>query len=428
MTPVDIPEVSVSNLPNTPTLINETVQQPQLPRNWNSKLIMVGAVLVLLVLALLLRGPLMNFFEPTHGLGALPPASLSPTLAPQPDIQSGTESLENTSLPTPQQTAKDDVYTMNVLVLSYFPLTADGQSIDLQVTGDWGESYQSTLQKTRDQTKNLQNALEKGTKYLGYKNTTAPSGLKYKVIDTKEYTQAVPMLLDGSRKPNYSKILLDHNICNLVDTKNITEVWLWAYQGPSYPGTSVPYLNISESKMSGPNGDISNSYRENNMPVCSKTYRVYTFNYQRGTAEALHSWGHQLESEMDAISTPFFRNVWQKTGPAATQNRTGGCGDVHHPPNAIADYDYKNATPHASDCFDWSASGTQKVTDISCKNWGCGDVSDSNNAHINYLVWNMQNIPGKDNGLSYGGQQLINWWEIHADFDKAMKERSFFVK
>jgi hypothetical protein len=421
---------SSNNLPpNTPPGMN-TSSSPQPQQKWLRIGIFAGAITIVLLISIVLRGPLLDFFITPHGLGALPPASLSPTLVPPTDTQPATESNGNTPLshssPTPSTVPA--VYTMNVLVLSYFPLTVDGQTIDIQVTGDWGEPYQSTLLKTREQTQNLKNALEKGTKYLGYKNPAAPSSLKYTILDTKEYTTAVPMRDDGSRKPNYKGILLNHDICDLVDTQGLTEVWIWAYQGPTHPDSTYPYLNIAESKMAGPHGDISNSYREGDMPVCSKTYRVYTFNYQRGTQSALHSWGHQLESEMEAVDRNLFRTLWQGMGSAVKEKRVARCGDVHFPPNATADYEYANETPYQANCLSWNPNETVATESISCKNWGCADISDSNNAELNYLIWNMQNIPGIDNGISYDGEILSNWWAVHADFDTAMNKRTLVVR
>lgn len=387
------------------------------------KMALPVVVFCVMVLSFLAWG-LIDFLSNStneNELSTLPPASFMPLATLSPTSTPVATVIPLASLtPQPSPASQFTPHQMNVFVLSYFPLTSDGQTIDIGVTGDWDAPYSTTLQKTRDQTNNLVAALERGTKYLGYKNTRAQNSLSYKIIDVKEYTKAVPMLSDGSRRPDYKKILSDHDICTLVNKQGIDEVWMWAYQGPNYPGATVPYLNISESKMSGPFGDISNSYQENDMPQCGKTYRLYVFNYQRGTAEALHSWSHQLEREMQAVDAQLFASVWQGGGPAQTQNRMGRCGDVHHPPNSRRDYDYSNTTPQESDCLDWNPAGTGAKTMISCKNWGCTDFSDTNNAHINYLVWNMQNVPGNNNGKSFNGVALRNWWDVHGDFDAVM--------
>ena len=123
---------------------------------------------------------------------------------------------------------------------------------------------------------------------------------------------------------------------------------------------------------------------------------------------------------MKAVDEQLFAELWQGRGAAQAQQRMGRCGDVHHPPNSRQDYDYNNPTPQESDCLDWNPAGTGVKSQISCSDWGCANVSDSNNAHLNYLVWNMQNMPGKKNDKQFKGVPLRNWWEVHADFDNVM--------
>ncbi len=325
-------------------------------------------------------------------------------------------------------TDTNTTYDLGVLVIKYFPLTSDGQNIDIVVTGDVGGSYQTVRQHTSSVTTNLFSMLPQATKYLGYSNSSAQPSLNYSLVDTKEYTQAVPMLTDGSRRPNYNQIMQQHTICNYVDNQNVREVWLWAYQGPSYPGSSEPYLSISESKMAGPFGDISNSYRLNDMPTCNNTYRVYTFNYGRGTSEAVHSWGHQIEAEMAAVDNGVFRTLWQGPAYPQTQGVNGRCGSVHNPPNARSEYDWVNPTPQKSDCMDWTPDGMGTLSDISCSIWGCQDISDSNNSSLNYQIWNWQNMPGRNNTKSYQGRAMRNWWDVHGDFDAVMGgDRTLYI-
>ena len=40
----------------------------------------------------------------------------------------------------------------------------------------------------------------------------------------------------------------------------------------------------------------------------------------------------------------------------------------------------------------------------------------------------MQNIPGADNGLSYNGKPLTNWWMVIGDFDYAMQKKMTLVE
>ena len=326
----------------------------------------------------------------------------------------------------PAVAGKNTSYTLGVLVIKYFPLTSNGQNININVTGDVSDSYSYIRQHTTDVTNNLLADLPKATKYLGYHYGGNLPSLGYHVVATFEHKQAVPIDStshpDHPTAPNYNLIMTQHNICDYVNNKGVREVWLWAYQGPSTKGPNhdQPYLGISESKMSGPYGDISNSFRWNDMPLCAHTYRVYTFNYGRGTSEAMESWGHQMEAELDAVNQPLFRNIYQGPNYPQTLHVNGRCGSVHNPPNARSEYDRANSTPQLSDCLDWNPDGLGHLTSISCKLWGCYDYSDSNNSSLNYMIWMWQNLPGRNNTKSYQGQQLRNWWDVHGEFDTVM--------
>lgn len=340
-----------------------------------------------------------------------------------------TPSNDSTPSPSGVTGTTDTSYDMGVLVLKYFPVTADNK-IDITITGDVGEPYDTIHQRTIDVTTNLLSFIPKATSYLGYKNSSAKSAITPKIIDTKEYKQVVPIKGKTGRPtyPDYNKIMTDNSICDYVDNKGVSYVFLWAYQGPNKPDTGQPYLGIDESKMSGPNGDISNSERLGDMPKCTKTYRVFTFNYGRGTAEAIESWSHQIEAEISEIDTDLFRNKWQGSNYPQTLNVNGRCGSAHNPPNARSEYDRGNPAPQKSDCLEWNPGGIGTLSDISCLNWGCSEVSDSNNPSLNYMVWNWQNLPGRGNTKTYQGKKLRNLWDIHGNFDKIMSsDKTIFL-
>lgn len=324
----------------------------------------------------------------------------------------------------PAVAGKTTSYSLGVLVLKYFPLTSNGQNINIKVTGDVGDSYSYIRQKTTDIDNNLLKYLPKATQYLGYKYGGDKPSLTYHIVATHEYKTAVPInsILHAGyvTYPDYPGIMSSQNICSYVDTRGVHEVWMWAYQGPNQPSkNNQPYLGIEESKMSGPHGDISNSFRWDDMPHCKHTYVVYTFNYGRGTAEAIHSWGHQIESEMSAVDSNLFSKFQGPNYPQALKV-TGRCGSVHNPPNAVTEYDWSNASPWKSDCEDWNPNGIGTTTMISCKIWGCSDISDTNNSQLNYMVWMWQHLPGMNNTKTYQGKQLRNWWDIHGEFDTVM--------
>jgi hypothetical protein len=369
-----------------------------------------------------------NTLPPQVARSQTPPSKL--VITPLPPIVTKTpiavSPVAQAPLPLPSLpivTGKNTSYNLGILVIKYFPLTTNGQNIDIAVTGDVGDSYATIRQRTSNITNNLVSYLSKATQYLGYKYSGNSPAMTFHIVDTIEHNVAVPInatLHTGHPTyADYPTIMSSHNICNYVDNLGVHEVFLWAYQGPTKPGTSQPYLDIAESKMSGPYGDISNSYRWNDMPVCQHTYMVYTFNYQRGTAEAMHSWGHQIESEIKAVDNNLFSLFQGPIHPQADM-LIGRCGSVHNPPNSRQEYDYANSTAQQSDCEDWQPDSQGSLTSISCAVWGCADVSDANNAQLNYMVWMWQHLPGRNNTKMYHGAQLRNWWDVHGNFDTIM--------
>jgi hypothetical protein len=312
-------------------------------------------------------------------------------------------------------------YNLGVLVLKFIP-TADGVNIDTSVTGDVSGTVAAMRAKTDSITANLVNLLSAGSAYHKYSNSSAPPSLTFHVVDTHEWDSAVPTAANphynGTTdmyrvRPDYNQIMNNVSICNYVQNQGVNEVWIYAYQGPTQ-------LEISESEMSGPHGDISNSFRDNVMPVCSKTYTVYTFNESRGTAEAVHSHGHQYEAEFNYVSSNIFTNEFEGPAHPGGTSSPGRCGSVHNPPNSTAEYDYADTTAHATDCPSWLPDGLGPTTQMSCTTWGCADVSDTHNAQLNWLVFWMQNIPAKGNTIQTSGHHMRNWWDVHANWDSVV--------
>jgi hypothetical protein len=52
---------------------------------------------------------------------------------------------------------------------------------------------------------------------------------------------------------------------------------------------------------------------------------------------------------------------------------------------------------------------------INCDKWE-GDG-------LKWFVYWMRSIPGMDNGLTYKGGKLTNWWIFMADYDLAMRHK-----
>ena len=81
----------------------------------------------------------------------------------------------------------NNAFEIPVVIVKYFPLNAN--NIDINVTGDWGESLSFTRGKTDRLTNEVINALEQGSRYHAYKNSGAEPSLKYNVVKTYEFLE-----------------------------------------------------------------------------------------------------------------------------------------------------------------------------------------------------------------------------------------------
>jgi hypothetical protein len=328
-----------------------------------------------------------------------------------------------TDLPAAQPYQPKLPMEIKVLVVKYFPVKGD--RIDQSVTGDWGEPLEETRQKTTLQTEQIAHALQEGSRYHGYKNEAAKPSLVYKVVETIECLEPLPTVPKsgpGAPMTDYNKIMRRVGIKKWVEAKGVKEVWLWGYHGG--------VVGLWESNMSGPFGDISNSNRDpNDLPVLSKTYTVYHYNYQRGTSEAIEDHIHQIEAVLNFVDgrdrTPPEQwpslLFWGKFVGSDQTNKIihPGCGWAHYPPNAEQDYDWANKRYVETDIEDWKPDGTGKKQRMNCDRWGGNSLK--------WFVYWMQNIPGAGNGLSYKGKPLNNWWVFMGDFDSAMKRKMTLV-
>jgi hypothetical protein len=322
------------------------------------------------------------------------------------EVPAGTRDAE-----TPECTALTAKHSLPILVISYLP-SKDGVRLDAGVTG-----VDVTLDEMRARVDSMTagtiDALQEGSRFRGYADRTAGCSIHYAPIDHVKYVEALPVadtpFHEDKYRPDYIDVLERENICKLVDEQGVREVWLWGY----HHGNVEP----TESNMAGPYGDISNSERSADMPVCKNTYTLYNYNYGRGVAEAVHNHGHQIENVMLYFDKLTFDN-WRY--PRAGGGVPSSCGDVHYPPNTAKEYEYDNDELAESDCLDWQPAAAGSKTQVSCANWGCeGD------AQRNYLVWWMQNLPGLRNGLTHlGGTPVGNWWDAIADFD-AVRQHGF---
>lgn len=335
--------------------------------------------------------------------------------------------LAPTPSPSPTSSPQNQV---KALVLRYFPTDPSGTMIDTSVTGNINGSLTMSLSDLRNRVSSMTNEsvtkLTDATKYHGYKDPTAQPSISYQVYEDKEFLKPIPASTNkipwnSAYRPDYYKILTeDVNICNLVDNLGVRQVWMWGYhtdkiepvESDMSMGTDSRqfwnYLNY---------GDVSNSERINDLPICKKTYVLYNYNFGRGVGEVLEDHGHHVESVMKFADA----SLWDKfENPHGNTTGINRCGWTHSPPNVTnaEQYNWRSERVVDSDCMDWKPDGGGVVSQVSCHTWYGAACLDDTGA--GFKVWWMQNIPGLNNNLTYQSKRLKNWWSLYADLDIAL--------
>jgi len=317
--------------------------------------------------------------------------SQSPTSAPPGAIEASNAPL-----------APAAAYTIPVLLVHYFPLCDD--RIDVHATGDVSAPLETIREHTHTTTRRVIEALQQGSIYHGYKDPTAQPSLRYQIVDSIEFLEALPVWpKPGHRVPmtDYHAIMRRIDAHTWVTQRGVKEIWIWGYHGG--------VVDLWESNMAGPWGDISNSDRDPaDLPVFDRTYTVYHYNYQRGPSEAVEDHMHQIEAVLRHRDPTLF---WDKFVGKPGEGR---CGWAHYPPNGERDYDWRNAKFVWSDIEDWRPDGGGQKVYINCDRW----KRDS----LQWFIYWMQNLPGANNGLHYHGRPLTNWWALIGDFDAVMAQ------
>lgn len=163
------------------------------------------------------------------------------------------------------------------------------------------------------------------------------------------------------------------------------------------------------------------------------------FNYERSTAEAVHSFGHRFESVMMQVYGWWnYKNKstisqltnfelftahqleYQKFDPSCQSG--GQChahtGVCHYPPNGESDYDYRNKREVYSYAKAWHnypyiREDQDLVETVSCDTWDCD--------HLKYLKWWYSHIP-RFEGLNKKDSKLNNWWHYVVNYNDAIEK------
>jgi len=208
------------------------------------------------------------------------------------------------------------------------------------------------------------------------------------------------------------------SIHQLVVEGEVDEVNCWGFPG----------CGFWESQMVGRDAYWCNS---GGLQRDSRLYVVMGMNYERGVAEAVHSFGHRAESIIKHVfgswsDSAEVNHLWDRFTRVASMHEGAipGVGNIHFPPNGEADYNYDNTAKVDSEADLWlrypDLDG--KVKKVSARSWGGPDFQ------LNYLIWwleRLPNAPGKfvddENPINDG--KLNNWWKYIADMNEYPESR-----
>jgi hypothetical protein len=218
---------------------------------------------------------------------------------------------------------------------------------------------------------------------------------------------------------DYRRFISDNNIVSRISTGDFDEVWIYA----------DPMGGMAESTMAG-----DGAYWLNSVPVSgwngSQAFVIMGWNYERGVGEALHSYGHRVESIMCHMywpppggnclgPYPTHSDNWGRFVTIDSESPGhGGVGRVHCPVNACEsiDYDYHNMTYVASNADDWynypNTNFAGKTRQINALDWSPNN-SDPQREYLNWWYSHIPHAPGRN------PDRLLNdWWQYVINVDK----------
>ncbi|XXY17654.1 Ig-like domain-containing protein [Sorangium sp. So ce216] len=206
---------------------------------------------------------------------------------------------------------------------------------------------------------------------------------------------------------DYSQLLTDLQLCEKRDAGEIDEVWVY----------TDPYGGMFESRLAGPDAFFYNS-----PPLlgttCDGQLPIMGLNYEASTPNAVHSFGHRMESAMthamgrwDASAAE--PNNWEKfTTRHQLKPGQGHVGNTHYPVNTTAEYDYSNPSTVTSYEANWQYYPFLQdiTTSVSCSTWGCTD-----DGYYQFMFGHIPRFTSVSDGT------LNNWWFYFLDYPAAAK-------
>lgn len=318
------------------------------------------------------------------------------------------------------------IWTAPVLSLRFTPDVDNDGTVDFETTNYDGTVDELTERIDRLETQGAWWSTE-ATRYHGHTNESAAPSIGFEVLGEINYLSSPPLGQSADDTgdvffPDYVAITENVGICDWVDNRGIREVWLYTH----HHGDLVPATSKLSSKSVG---DISNSYRFDDMPRCENSYTLYNFNFTRGLDMMMLNRSFQIEALLSHHKEDLFLNqfVGGDTTPYAPSAR---CGSSVWAPGAEREFNSWETEAVTSDCATWSPEGGDDV-EVSCETWfeaAYGEPRCRFDGGVAYLVWWMQNLPGHDNGLTTSdGEVLTNWWEPMARLEQVENNSSWLT-
>ena len=312
--------------------------------------------------------------------------------------------------------------TNNVIIVNYDPILRQHAGTNLQRFLRWSDP--------RPMTTNLIHYLRESSG--GYANFRLVDWIDVDVFPAKRdgfrYTEESFLEMWRSKdksktmhRPDsvsYAAIFKELNLAERVRREDVSEIWIWG----------APYFGIDEYAMKIPGDQVFYPtdnvwfYRPYDIPDCGRTVWVMGFNYERGEAEALHSFGHRCEGILSLTvgrgswsGSAGDTNAWSRfTRQADKYPDDAQVGNVHGGPNAKSGYDYGQTNVVMSGADDWLnyPDFTGFKSAVNCDTWGKPH-------HLNFQRWWLGHLP-RNAGVTDGFYN--NWWRYIVDYDVAIKE------
>lgn len=237
--------------------------------------------------------------------------------------------------------------------------------------------------------------------------TDSESLVQYRTVDTRFFnTSQLPVseqFYQNGPSRNYvnaKKMLSEQDVCALVDTDQVDEVWVWFMQSEHSKGTqALMYPNFgvirSQERVWQNYLSLSDEDFEKTVPeLCGKTVAFAMFDLNESTDRYMQTLGNRLVALAEYKNRPALMSFTESANDFNLMRQHDGrlvvaCGRPQVAPNipaggsgSVTYLTYDNKNKVLSDCDDWNPQRNGVVTEISCENWNC--------TRSGYVLWWME--------------------------------------